>query len=147
MLNSYSSTNIIDNNYNQIFKYMIGDTFLDSQYGDKIEITGLNYTTRTYQGNILMKFGDKIKTVKTNMIFESKLDKMAILSHGTIPLTRKIDKAINYRIYYFEENSGNRSIQRDVQLSNIRALAKLLNSIVKTNPKRRIIMVSILDDN
>jgi hypothetical protein len=126
---------------------MIGDTFIDSNYDDTIEITGYNYMSRTYQGNIMMRFGKKIRTVKSNMIFEGRLDKMTQLFTKNTGVSLKKDKPINYRIYYFEEGQGNRSIQQDVQLSNIRALAKMLNSMVKVHPKRRVIMVAILDDN
>lgn len=129
-----------------IFKYMIGDKFIDDKFGDTIEITGFNYVSRTYQGNIYMKLGKRTKTIHNNLIFESKLDRMTLFVPSTTQVYKQ-DKSVNYRIYFFEGGSGSRSIQRDVQLSNIRALARLLNSIVKNNPKRRVIMVAMLDDN
>lgn len=144
--NTITTTNNIDYGI-RIFKYGVGDTFVDTETGDKFEITGFNYTTGTYQGNIIMQFGSKTKIVKTNLIFESKLEKMAMFVGGVKPtVNKKKDSLINYRIYYFEEGQ-NKSIQKDIQLTNIRALAKYLNSLVKVNSKRRIIMVCILDDN
>lgn len=137
------------NTYNRIFKYNIGDVFIDMEHGDIFEITGFNYVSGTYTGIITMKFGKTTKTSHTNLIFESNLDKLSmhVDNKQSTLMNRKKDSLINYRIYYFEEGSGNRSIQKDIQLSNIKSLAKYLNSIIKIHPKRRVIMVSILDDN
>lgn len=132
--------------YNHIFKYMIGDKLIEKETGDIYEITGFNYFNNTYQGNIIMNFGNKIKTVQTNYLFESRLNQLEMYNPKATIIIPKDDKAINYRIYYFEEGS-NKSVQKDVQLSSIRALARLLNSMVKIDPKRRIIMVCILDSN
>jgi hypothetical protein len=130
-----------------MFKYKIGDVFVNNQFGDTIEITGFNYLSRTYKGNIKMKFKKTTKTVKKEIIFESDLNKMAQVLPNGKGVSLKKDKLINYRVYYFEEGQGNRSIQSDVSLTNIRALAKYLNSMLRINPNRRVIMVAILDDN
>lgn len=142
-------TSITTNNH--IFKYMIGDVFADPNYtGDTIEITGFNYLSGTYQGVINMKFGKKYSTQRTNLIFESRLDRMNFVENKKVVtvVEEPKNKVFNYRIHYFSpEVGGTRSLQRDVRLSNVRALAKLLNTMVKTNSKQRIIMVSVLDEN
>lgn len=131
---------------NHIFRYKIGDKFIDNDYGDTIEIKGYNYMAKSYLGVITLHIGDKVSTIESNMIYENRLNNMSMIIDKPSKKYKK-DETINYRIYYFEEGKGNRPIQRDVKLSNIRALVRYLNSTIKTYPKRRIVMVAILDEN
>lgn len=131
---------------NHIFKYVIGDKFADPEHeGDSIEITGYNWLSRTYQGVVNMKFGNVYKRQTNHLIFESKLDKMAMIVEPFVEKPK--ETKFHYRIHYFDTKTANTSRQQDVTLTNIRALCKLLNSMVKIKPDRRIITVSVIDEN
>jgi hypothetical protein len=132
----FTSTN------NRIFKYKIGDRFLDKKFNDTVEITGYNNTFGCYEGRIEMNFGKKTITKESNVIYESRLDSMVMLGKKT----DKKEDVFTYNIYYFE-GVVKKAKQHKVELSNIKALAKLLNSWVKINPKRKIVLVTLLDEN
>lgn len=131
------------------FKYMIGDVFFDEGSGDIIEITGYNYLLTSYKGNMTMKISGIKATIQSNIIYEERLNRMKRYSSlAEFMNSSAKDTAIKYRVHYFDPDvQGQRANYQDVTLSNVRALARLLNAMVRINPKRRIVMVSVIDDN
>lgn len=133
-----------------IFKYKIGQVFHDTRNNDVVEITGFNYNSKTYKGNVTYTIGGKETEIESNLIFESRLDRMtrydSMLAYRQLSKDKK-ETVVNYRIYYFSKESKTQqsATQYNVSLSNVRALARLLNSLVKMG--KRVVLVSVVDDS
>lgn len=137
-----TTTQLPPPNNDRLFKYKVGDRFYDPDCGDMIEITGFNYELKTYKGTVEYHLGGNATHLKSNMIYESRLDRMVFYDSNK----NEKEEAVNYRIYYFDnKKKESRATQYDVTLTNIRALAKMLNSLVRRG--KRIVLVSIIDDN
>lgn len=131
------------------FKYRIGEVFL-TQDESIIEITGYNYNGMTYQGLVTMS--GHSNTLKSNVIYEGALNKMERFDNMASMMNSKKKDGVNYRIHFVDLDPKKKStkekvIHTDLTMTGIRALCKMLNSMVKRNPKRRIITVSILDND
>lgn len=138
------------------FKYRVGDIFLDPTEGNIIEITNFNYIDNCYTGKVEIKYdgGNKSTTMFSKLIYEYALDKMERYdSMNAMVEQQKKKNGITYKIHYIEKDPNSTKIKGEkvnhtnMTMTGIRALAKMLNSMVKRNPNRRIIMVSIVDDN
>lgn len=133
------------------FKYKIGDIFLDPKQGNIIEITGYNYgKLLTYKGDILTKSGNTTTTIKTNTIYESALDRLERYDSLSALMDSKKKDGVNYRIHYVDLNPDKTESRKvdhtTITMTGIRALTKMLNSMKKRKPNRRIVMVSVVDD-
>jgi hypothetical protein len=134
------------------FKYKIGDVFYDPNQGNIIEITGYNYSAIvTYKGDITTKNASTTTIIKTNTIYQSALDKLERYDSLSNLMDSKKKNGINYRIHYVDLDTSKKVVKEKVKhttmtMTGIRALAKMLNSMIKRNPNRKIIMVSVVDD-
>jgi 1-aminocyclopropane-1-carboxylate deaminase/D-cysteine desulfhydrase-like pyridoxal-dependent ACC family enzyme len=131
-----------------VFKYKVGDVFI-AKDGSIIEITGYNYNGMSYQGRVTLK--DSNITINSHLIYESALNKMERYDSVSDMVEKKKKDGVNYRIHYVDLDPNKKTIKEkvshiDITMSGIRTLAKLLNSVKKHNPNRRIVTVSIMDD-
>jgi hypothetical protein len=134
------------------FKYRIGEVFL-AEDESIIEITDYNYNGMSYQGDVMLKMRDgKVTTLKSNIIYEGSLNKMERFDNMASLMSKKKKDGVHYRIHFVDldpkkKNSKEKVNHTDLTMTGIRALCKMLNSMVKRNPTRRIITVSVLDDD
>lgn len=131
------------------FRYRIGEKFIDD-FGNITEITGYNYLLNCYQATITFKVDGTAVKVQSSIIQESNLSRLKI--YKPIEELAKVEKGVNYKIYYFDNNPtkelrGQKAENITITLyGGVRALAKMLNSMKKRNPHRKITMVAIVSD-
>jgi hypothetical protein len=135
------------------YKHRIGDVFYDPERDETIQIEGYNsIANNIYKGVIYANFGYGTNVrLESNMLYESRLDKMEkYRSLKELELAKmKKDIKVNYKIYYFDNplKKGEQAKTITITLSGVTKLAKVLNTMKKRNPARRISMVCIVDDN
>jgi hypothetical protein len=131
------------------FKYRLGDVFM-TQDGGIIEITGYNYLGMTYAGKVTLANSGTI--LETKVIYEGMLNKCQKFdSLDSLMSFMKKDKGVTYRIHYVDldpakKNTKEKVNHTDITMTGIRALARMLNSMRKRNPNRRIVTVSVINE-
>jgi hypothetical protein len=133
------------------FKYRIGDMFTNAQ-GDSVEVTGYNHIFGCYKTKTIMKFENMEMPLESALVGERELDKMKKVNNEEELNKMAMADRVRYKIYYFEQEAGQiikgtKVESFTVELTSVRALAKMLNGLRKRNPNRRITLVSVVDEN